>query len=120
MRVQAAPTLQTVVSAQTAAVGTAITDKITVSGLAGEPVTDRRPRSTARSRRGDDRLHGDADLERALQVTADGEFTTAPYTVETPGYYTYLESIDAGDFVRAVKTPCADIAETTIVTARRS
>ena len=38
--------------------------------------------------------------------------------VQTPGYYTYHESIAASGFVRATQTACADTAETTVVTGQ--
>ena len=40
-----------------------------------------------------------------IDVSADGDYHTTPFTAAKPGYYTYYESIAATDLVRAVKTP---------------
>ncbi len=117
VRVQAAPKLQTVVSAQTTAPGSAITDRITVSGLAGEQVTISAALYGPFATRETIVCTGTPAWTGTVQATADGDLTTEPFTVTTPGYYAYAESIEAGDFVRATRTACADVAETTVVTA---
>jgi hypothetical protein len=53
-----------------------------------------------------------------VDVPADGDYKTAPFTVTKAGFYTYYESIAATDFVRPAKTRCAEVAETTIVTGQ--
>ena len=53
----------------------------------------------------------------SLAVPKDGEYTTAPFTLTSPGFYVYRESIAAQGFVRAVDTACADQAETTVAVA---
>jgi len=114
-KVETQPTVGTRVSSQTALAGSAVTDTVSVTGLAGETVT------VAAS------LYGPypaADKMTcasppfwtgSFTASVDGAYVTDPVTLTVPGYYTYRESIAATDFVRAVDTPCAAAAETTIV-----
>jgi hypothetical protein len=118
VRVQVRPALRTVVSAQTASSGTAITDTVTVSGLAGEHVTIRAALFGPFPARDAIRCTGTPAWTGTIEVADDGDYKTEPYTLTKPGYYTYFESIAAADFVRASKTGCAEVAETTIVTGR--
>ncbi len=118
VRVEAVPTLQTLVSAQTAAVGDSITDQVTVQGLAGEHVTVTAALYGPFATRETITCTGTPLWTGTIDVPADGIYTTEPFTLTKAGYYTYLESIDATDFVRAVKTACADVAETVIVPAK--
>jgi hypothetical protein len=115
VHVSARPALHTVVSAQTVSPGTAITDTVTVSGLAGEKVTVRAALYGPFPAREAITCTGNPIWTGSIDVPADGSYETEPATVTTPGYYTYFESIAAGDFVVAAKTPCADSAETAIV-----
>ena len=117
VRVRASPAVHTVVSAQTAAPGASLTDSVTVSGLAGEHVTVQAALYGPFPARDAIACTGTPAWTGTIDVTADGTFQTEPHVVTTPGYYTYYESIAAGDFVVATKTPCADASETTIVTA---
>ena len=115
VRVEVQPTVKTAVSSTTVEPGTALTDSVIVSGLLGQPATVKAS------------LFGPFPARDALDCTAtavwtgsiavpkDGTYKTAAFTVKTPGYYVYQESIAAQGFVRAVQTPCADTAETTIV-----
>ncbi|HZQ63876.1 MAG TPA: sortase [Gaiellaceae bacterium] len=116
VRVLAAPTVHTVASAQTVKPGTAIHDTVTVSGLAGEHVTVRAALYGPFPARDAIRCTGTPAWTGTIDAPADGEYETEPFAPARPGFYTYLESIDAADFVRAVKTTCADVAETTVVT----
>jgi Sortase domain len=115
VRVQAQPTVRTVVSSKTVTSGGTVSDTVTVTGLWGEQVTIQAalygpfPARTAVGCTGTPVWTG------TIAATADGTYTTEAHTLTVPGYYVYAESIAAGDFVRAVKTPCADVAETTIV-----
>jgi hypothetical protein len=115
VRVEARPTLHTVVSAQAVQSGATVTDTVTVSGLAGEHVTIQAALYGPFPARDAIACSGTARWTGTIDVSADGAYTTEPFALTTPGYYTYYESIAAGDFVRAVKTECADTAETTIV-----
>jgi LPXTG-site transpeptidase (sortase) family protein len=113
--VQVQPKVVTTVSSQTTAPGTAITDTVKVTGLLGEHATVQAA------------LYGPFASTRAIvctgtpvwtgsiDVTADGTYTTPPFTPTVAGYYTYHETIAASGFVRAAKTTCADTAETTVV-----
>ena len=75
-----------------------------------------RPRSTARTPRA---TRSRAPTRRSgpgtIQATGDGDYVTAPVKLDTPGYYTYRESIAESDTIAAVETACAEAAETTIV-----
>jgi hypothetical protein len=52
---------------------------------------------------------------QSFPITQDGTFITDPVTLDVPGYYTYKESLAAGDFVMPFETTCAETAETAIV-----
>ncbi len=118
VKVEVQPTVKTIVSAPTVVPGTAIFDRVTVTGTAGEKLTVRAdlfgPFGAS------DAINCDADpvWTGTLQVDKDGEYLTDEFTVTTPGFYSYREAIAASEFVREVKTPCGEAAETTIVTAQ--
>jgi Sortase domain len=115
--VQVQPTVKTAVSSSKVEPGTALTDSVTVSGLQSQPATVKAS------------LYGPFASQAALNctttavwtgsvaVTKDGTYKTEAFTVKTPGYYVYRESIAAQGFVRAYQTTCADTAETSIVVA---
>jgi LPXTG-site transpeptidase (sortase) family protein len=119
-QVQVQPRVVTTISSQTTAPGTAITDTVKVTGLLGEHATVQAA------------LYGPFASTKAivctgtpvwtgtLDVTADGTYTTQPFTPTVAGYYTYHETIAASGFVRAAKTTCADTAETTVVPGKPS
>ncbi len=117
-RVDTQPAVVTTVSSQSVIPGTAITDTVTVSGLAGESATVSATLYGPFATRAAISCTGTAVWTGTLSATSDGTYTTLPFTVQTPGYYTYRESIAAAGFVRAVQTTCADTAETTLVTAQ--
>jgi hypothetical protein len=117
-RVDTQPAVVTTVSSQSVAPGTAITDTVKVTGLAGEQATVTAALYGPFASRAVISCSAAPVWTGTLPVTADGSFTTAPFTVQTPGYYTYRESIAASGFVRAAQTKCADTAETTIVTGQ--
>ena len=113
--VKAAPAVVTQVSAQSAAPGSAITDTVKVSGLAGQTVTVQAA------------LYGPYPAPDKITCTDapvwtgsfvadhDGDYVTAPVTLAVPGYYTYRESIADSPTVTGVQTACGDAAETTVV-----
>ncbi len=113
--VQSKPALATQISAQTAAAGDAISDTINVSGLGGRTATVQAalygPYATRDAVKCDDQPVWTGSVEAA----GDGAYTTAPVTLDQPGYYTYRESIAESPEIAAVQTACADTAETTIV-----
>jgi Sortase domain len=114
-KVETQPIVVTRVSSQTALAGSAITDTVDVTGLAGETVTVGAslfgPYAAA------DKMTCAAPpfWTSSFVAAADGTYVTDPVTLTVPGYYTYREAIAASDFVRAVETPCAAESETTIV-----
>jgi hypothetical protein len=118
VRVDTQPQVVTTVSSQNVAPGTPITDTVEVTGLAGEQATVQAALYGPYASRAAVTCTGTPAGTGTIPVTADGTFTTQPFTVTTPGYYTYRESIAAAGFVRAVQTACADVAETTIVTGK--
>lgn len=115
VRVQAQPTVHTVVSAKSLAANGNVSDTVTVSGLWGEQATVQASLFGPFPARNAIACSGTPVWTGAIQVTADGTYQTEAHALTTPGYYTYYETTAAGEFVRAVKTPCADTAETTIV-----
>jgi hypothetical protein len=112
---EAQPTVHTVVSAKSVAANGSVSDTVTVTGLWGAQVTVPAALYGPFPARNAIACSGTPVWTGAIQVTADGTYQTEPHALATPGYYTYYETIAAGEFVRAVKTPCADVAETTIV-----
>ena len=118
-RVDTQPTVvATTVSSQSVVPGTAITDTVKVSGLAGEPATVSAALYGPFATRAAIVCTGTPVWTGTIAVPTDGSYVTAPFTVQLPGYYTYRESIAAAGFVRAAQTACADTAETTIVTGQ--
>lgn len=114
-RVEAQPRVRTIVSSASVEAGTAVTDKVIVEGLAGQPATVQAALYGPFSARNAIACTGQPVWTGSIAVTTDGEYATAPFTLKTPGYYTYRESIAAQGFVRAVETPCAEEAETSVV-----
>ncbi len=114
IRVEVQPKVRTVVTSPAIRPGSSISDKLTVEGLVGEPVTV------------NVNLYGPFASAAAIKcdvapvwtgtvaVPADGDYLTAPTVLTTPGYYVYRETIAAGGFVRAAETSCNDAAETAI------
>ena len=107
--------MATQISDQAVEPGTAVTDTVKVSGLAGQTVTVQAA------------LHGPYASPDAITCTdqpvwtgtftaaADGDYVTEPVTLAVPGYYTYRESIAESETVTGVETACGDAAETTVV-----
>src|SRR5581483_4636324 len=112
------PTVVTTVSSQSVLPGAQITDAIKVTGLGGEQATVAASLYGPFATRAAIKCTGTAVWTGTVAANGDGTYTTQPFTVQAPGYYTYRESIAAAGFVRAVTTACADTAETTIVTAQ--
>ena len=117
-KVQAQPRVQTNVSAQKVAPGTAITDSVHVDGLAGEHVTVQAALYGPYPAREAITCANQPIWTGTIDVAADGDYQTDPFTPTVPGFYAYREQIAAGDFVRAAQTTCADVAETSVVTAQ--
>lgn len=114
-KVETQPAVVTQISSQAVLGGTAISDSVAVTGLTGETV------AVSASLYGPypagDKLTctGPPFWTGGFTANADGTYVTAPVTLTVPGYYTYVESIPAGDFVRAASVPCAGVPETTVV-----
>lgn len=110
------PQVVTKVTSATLAPGSALADTVIATGLHGETVTVKAS------------LYGPFPTREAikcdvppiwtgqLSFTGDGEKLTDSVNLTVPGYYTYRETIDESDLVKPVETPCADVAETAIVT----
>lgn len=118
--VRAAPVLATQISAQSTAPGAAITDTVRVSGLAGQSVTIQAALYGPYPSRDAIKCAEAPVWTGTIAATADGEYVTAPVTLDTPGYYTYREWIEESPTVARVETACAEAAETTIVRAAPS
>ena len=118
VKVEAQPTVKTQVSAPAIDPGAAVTDTVAVTGLGGEPVTVlatlHGPYASAEAIT----CEGPPVWSGSFAAATDGSYVTDAVTLTVPGYYTYRESIAASEFVRAVQTPCAETAETTIVRGR--
>ncbi|MGD9694195.1 MAG: sortase [Thermoleophilia bacterium] len=113
-RVQSQPAVTTKVSSQQVKPGDAITDTVIVSGLHGEAATVNAWLFGPFPSREAIRCDVPPIWTGSVQANGDGEYLTAPFQITTAGYYTYRESIDASDFVRATETACGDAAETTV------
>jgi LPXTG-site transpeptidase (sortase) family protein len=118
VKVEAQPTVKTQVSAPAVEPGAAVTDTVAVEGLGGEPVTVHATLHGPYPSADKITCEGPPVWSGSFEAAADGSYVTAPVTLTVPGYYTYRESIAASEFVRAVQTPCAEVAETTIVRGR--
>ena len=114
-KVEAQPAIATQISAQSAVPGATITDSVAVTGLAGESVTVAAmlygPYATPAAMT----CAGAPFWTGSFGAAADGTYVTDPVTLTVPGYYTYRESIAAGDLHRGADTPCAAASETTVV-----
>jgi hypothetical protein len=115
-RVETRPKVVTTVSSQSVVPGTQITDTVKVSGLNGESATVTAALYGPFATRAAIKCTGTAVWTGTIAAAGDGTYVTQPFTVTTPGYYTYHESIAASGFVRATTTTCADVAETAVVT----
>ena len=116
-QVQAQPQLATTVSSTTVRPGTASTDSVAVSGLAGEAVTVKA--ALYGPFPGPDKVSctGAPIWTGTIAAGADGTYTTEPFTITVAGYYTYVVGIDATDLVRAAGNACGEPAESTIAVA---
>ena len=118
LKVEAQPTVRTQVSAPAVDPGAEITDTALVQGLGGETVTV--VASLYGPYAAPEKITCQAPpvWTGSFEASADGSYVTEPVALTVPGYYTYRESIAAGEFVRPLTTPCAETAETTIVRGR--
>ncbi len=114
-KVEVQPAVVTRVSSQTTLAGSAVTDTVEVTGLVGESVTVGASLFGPYAAADKMTCAGPPFWTGTFAAPADGTYVTDPVTLTVPGYYTYRESIAASEFVRAVDTPCAVEAETTIV-----
>ena len=113
--VQAQPALATQISAQTAAPGAQITDTVNVSGLSGQSATIQAALYGPYAARDQITCTDTPVWTGTIAATGDGAYVTEPVTLDTPGFYTYRESIAESDTIAGVQTACAEAAETTIV-----
>lgn len=114
-RVQAQPRVTTVVQSPTLRPGGQLRDIVRVSGLSGQTVTVNAKLYGPFTSRNNIVCTAPLAWSGTLSFSSDGEQLTAPATLTAPGYYTYNESIAGTELVKAVTTPCADVAETATV-----
>ncbi len=112
--VQRQPKVTTAVSSLLTRPGTAITDSIVVEGLADERATVKASLFGPFATREAIRCDTPPIWTGTVDALGDGTYVTQPFTLTVGGYYTYRESIDASDFVRATETACGEAAETSI------
>lgn len=113
--VETQPVVSTQVSAQQTRPGAEIFDTVKVSGLAGETANVDVKLFGPFAAREDVKCDGAPVWTGTVAADkGDGEYTTAPFTLTTAGYYSYTESIAAAGFVRAQNSECAVASETTV------
>ena len=117
VKVIAQPLVHTQVSDQQVKPGASITDLVAVEGLGGEKATIQAALYGPFASRDAINCDGKPVWTGTVEANGDGEYRTGPFKVQTPGYYTYRESLAASEFVRPTETPCLDAAETTVVSA---
>jgi LPXTG-site transpeptidase (sortase) family protein len=113
--VRAQPALSTQISQQSAAAGAEITDTVNVTGLAGRRATIQAALYGPYAARDQIKCEDTPVWTGTVEATGDGSYVTAPVKLDTPGYYTYRESIAETDRIAGVQTACAEAAETTII-----
>jgi hypothetical protein len=116
VEVEVQPKVTTVVSEQKVVPGTKVFDRVLVEGLAGEKVTVQASLYGPFASPAAIRCDTLPIWSGTLDVAVDGEVRTEDVTLTVPGYYTYRESIEAGELVRATETECGEVSETTVVT----
>jgi Sortase domain len=115
VKVEVQPRVTTVISSQRTTPGASIFDRVRVTGLSGEAVTVKAALYGPFAAPDVIKCNTKAVWTGTIAVSADGVFQTEPVTLQTPGFYSYREWIDASTFVRATQTKCAAVAETTVV-----
>lgn len=113
--VKAQPRIATQVSEQRVTPGASVTDRVVVEGLTGETVQVKAALYGPYAAADAMTCQGTPFWEGGFTATGDGTYVTDPVTLTTPGYYTYVEWIDESDRVAAVRTPCGEASETTVV-----
>jgi hypothetical protein len=117
-RVETQPEVTTVVSADRIEPGGELFDTLTVSGLNGESVLVGVRLYGPFATREAINCEGDPVWTGTVAATGDGEYRTDPVTLETPGFYTYVESIAKTGFVRRQAAACGEATETSVVVGR--
>lgn len=115
LRADVQPTVTTVVSAQSVRPGTEVFDTVRVSGLVGESATVSAALYGPFPTREAITCDGAPFWTGEIQVAGDGDYATPAVKLDTPAYYTYVETIAAQGFVRTATHPCGEVAETTVV-----
>ncbi len=109
------PKVTTQISQQQVVPGTQVTDSVFVEGLAGQTVTVNAALYGPYPAADKMTCDGTPAWQGSFVATGDGTYVTDPVTLQTPGYYTYVEWIDDTDRVAAVRTKCGEVSETTVV-----
>lgn len=112
------PSITTRTSASRALVGTLLSDTVTVTGLpAGDRATITAHLVGPFPSREAIRCDGPSRTVR-LAVTGSGTWRTPSLAISRPGWYSWYEVLPASDVHEGVRTPCAVVAETSLVTRR--
>lgn len=111
-----APTATTRASVQRAFVGAPLRDRVTITG-----VPDGTAVHVTAYLIGPARTEGSLDCTRRLRsvdltVSGSGTWTTPPLAATQPGWYSWVEVLDATSATDRVATSCHDALETTLVT----
>ncbi|MBJ7329856.1 MAG: sortase [Solirubrobacteraceae bacterium] len=111
---KAAPKVVTKVSDQVVRPGSALSDRISVTGLGGTPVTIEVELYGPYASRADMDCKGTPYWKGKVEADGDGEVRSPKATVRRSGFYTYVERIAGSDTVTAVETKCGIEAETSL------
>lgn len=114
-RVQVQPRVRTIVSSGAIAPSQTIFDRVLVEGVGGQALAINAALYGPFASREAIKCDTTPVWVGTLNVSADGEYPTAPVALTVPGYYTYRETIAASELVRPVETLCGDLAETATV-----
>jgi hypothetical protein len=115
VKVVAAPLVYTNVSSQSANPGSAIFDRVTVDGLAGQRATVRVALYGPFASPNSIRCSGKPVWSGKIDAPDDGEYQTPPVKLTDAGYYTFHETLEGSEFVLPRKTRCGETSETTVV-----
>ena len=112
---KAEPKIKTVVSNEVVKPGSKIRDLLRVRGLGKTPAKVEVELFGPFSERSKINCSdGNRVTRQALEIKGDGKHLTAPVRVKPVGFYTYREAIKPSKTMSAVKTKCAEVAETSL------
>ncbi|MGE4425212.1 MAG: class F sortase [Solirubrobacteraceae bacterium] len=111
---RAAPKVRTRVSSQVVRPGSRIFDRLTVSGLGKTPARVEAELFGPFATRAAIRCTGTPYWKGTVNVTGDGDYTTARVRVARAGFYTYRERIAGSEANRGAVTACGEESETAL------